>query len=133
MLKMMRRAAARHLKAAGDTVVVTRVGSGVGVYDEDTLRTVLTPSTTIYTGPALYSDRLSGHPRDSGFADLREHHGVVRFLADPAPSVAVDDQIRFTSGACSGMTFTVKAILNQTLEATRRVAVYREDPEVMHT
>jgi hypothetical protein len=111
---------------------VTRRPGGVGVYDPDTLKTALPAAETVYAGPAFYSDRLSGHPRDTGHADLREHHGVVRFPS-PSAAVEVDDEIRFVDGPCEGMTFTVKAILNQTSELSRRVAVFRDDPEVMHS
>jgi len=79
----------------------------------------------------MYSDRLSGHPRDLGYADLREHHGILRVPFD-ADGINVDDKVSFESGPLTGQEWTVEAVLTQTYEVTRRLRIMYQPQEVSH-
>lgn len=130
MLEMVKRAASRRLQT--DRVRVTRDVPGPPVLNSATLA-VSRSQQLVYEGPAMYGNRLSGHPRDTGYADLREHHGVVR-VPLPCPTIRVDDEITFLTGSLAGSaTFRVESVVIQTFEATRRFQVERLEREVMQS
>lgn len=77
----------------------------------------------------MYSDRLSGHPRDLGYADLREHHGILRLPLE-ADGINVGDKVTFQSGSLTGQEWAVEAVLTQTHEVTRRLRIMYQPQEV---
>ncbi len=125
MFSAVRKAAQKQFR---DRVVITREAPGQTSIDEST-GVVTESESEVWRGSALYSDRLSGHPRELGFADLREHHGILRIPVDAA-EVYVGDHVTFLSGANQGQEWDVEAVLSQTLEATRRLRLVYQPQEV---
>jgi len=96
---------------------------------------VVTPGTdvVIYEGRGMYGDRLSGHPRDEGFADKREHLGVLRLPVDGGCDVNIDDEVLFLEGPLTDEVWEVVAEQRQTYQGTARFEIYKKESEVMRS
>ena len=112
-----------------DTVEIRRPDPGPGTLNPSTFAVTAT-DTLIYSGAAMYGDRLSGHERQEGFADKHEHRGMLRIPADE-DDVRVGDLVTFTAGPmASDDVWLIEANLKQSAQVTQRFRITRKAVEV---